>query len=148
MNLKFIKYGSDEYYKAAKLRYKLFYQQHNIPFNSIFSAKEEQDTHAVIIHPKTQHILAYGRLSQNSLNEFQICQMVVKPEYQRQGLGTRILIALVDLAIDRGATLLVLNARVTKVKFYQKYGFKTTGEVFASLETNVPHIKMQKQISR
>ena len=41
-----------------------------------------------------------------------------------------------------------LNARVTKVQFYQRSGFEPIGEVFASSSTGVPHIKMQKEISR
>jgi predicted GNAT family N-acyltransferase len=63
-----------------------------------------------------------------------------------QGLGMRILQALVEAATKRGASLLVLNARVTKMQIYQKFGFQTVDEVFGSPMTGVPHIKMQKEI--
>ncbi len=145
--LKFVDYGSIEYQQATKLRYRLFYQKHNIPFESIFSLQEKQHLHVVIINKTQNQVLAYGRLDQKSTNEFQICQMVVEPEYQRQGLGTLILKTLSGVATNQGASLLTLNARVAKVKFYQRYGFETIGEVFASSSTGVPHIKMQKQFN-
>lgn len=143
---KFIEYGSDEYYQAAQLRYRLFYQEHNIPFESIFEPQEKQDLHVAIIADPGNSVIAYGRLGQNSLQEFQIYQMVVMPEFQGQGLGMNILQTLAEVAVERGASLLTLNARTTKVQFYQKAGFETVGEVFLSSTTGVPHIKMQKKL--
>jgi predicted GNAT family N-acyltransferase len=146
--LKFIEYGSEEYSQAAQLRYRLFYQEHDIPFESIFNPQEEQDLHLAITATPANRLLAYGRLGQNSLNEFQIYQMVVVPEYQGHGLGMRLLQGLLEAAIERGANLVILNARVTKMQFYQKFGFNPVGEVFASSMTGVPHIKMHKEILR
>ncbi len=143
--LKFVKYGSSEYQQAARLRYRLFYQEHGIRFESIFDPQERQSLHLVITN--TDRILAYGRLERKSVDEFQIYQMVVEPEYQRQGLGTLILETLIATASDRGASIIVLNARVVKVGFYQKHGFQSIGEVFASPSTGLPHIKMRKKIT-
>jgi predicted GNAT family N-acyltransferase len=143
--LNLMEYGSDKYYQAAQLRYDLFYREYNVPFESIFEPQEKQDLHFAITANSENRVLAYGRLSQNSPSEFQIYQMVVVPERQGQGLGTHILQALTKVAIERGASRLILNARVTKVKFYQKFGFEPVGEVFASSMTGVPHIRMQKE---
>jgi predicted GNAT family N-acyltransferase len=145
--LKFIAYGSDAYHEAAQIRYRLFYQEHNIPFDSIFDTKEAQDLHLAVIEQPSDRVLAYGLLVQNSLDEFQIYQMVVLPEFQGQGLGTQILQGLTTAARERGGILLLLNARETKATFYQKFGFEPLGEVFPSSTTGVPHIKMQKRIS-
>ncbi|CAA9374745.1 hypothetical protein AVDCRST_MAG94-4447 [uncultured Leptolyngbya sp.] len=144
--IKVIEYGSSEYLQAAQLRYRLFYQNHNIPFESIFDEQEQQDLHVVIITSQEHRILAYGRLAQNSSNECQIYQLVVEPEFQGQRLGSSILKALAEVALQRGTALLVLNARVTQTGFYQKFGFEPVGEVFASSMTGVPHIKMQKKL--
>ncbi|PMB53033.1 GNAT family N-acetyltransferase [Fischerella thermalis CCMEE 5201] len=144
--LKLVEYGSDEYHQAAQLRYHLFYQEHNIPLESIFDPQEKQDLHLAITANAGNRVLAYGRLGQNSLDEFQIYQMVVVPECQGQGLGMRILQALSEMAIERGASHLVLNARVTRVKFYQKFDFEPVGEVFASSMTGVLHIKMRREM--
>jgi predicted GNAT family N-acyltransferase len=144
--LKLVEYRSDEYQQAAQLRYDLFYREHDISFESIFEPQETQDLHFAITAISGNRVLAYCRLGQNSLNEFQIYQMVVVPECQGQGLGKHILQALTEEAIERGASRLILNARVSKMKFYQKFCFESVGEVFASSMTGVPHIKMQKEI--
>jgi predicted GNAT family N-acyltransferase len=146
--LKLIQYGSDEYNQAAQLRYQLFYREHGIPFELIFDAHEEQDLHLAITARSDNRVLAYGRLGQTHFNEFQIYQMVVLPEYQGQRLGTRLLQGLIEAAIERGADRVVLNARVTKIQFYQKLGFKRVGDVFASSMTGVPHIKMQREFDK
>lgn len=145
--LKFIEYGSIEYHQAAQLRHRLFYPEHNISLKAIALSQEKQDLHLVITNSQGNQVLAYGRLAQKSSNEFQIHQMVVEPTYQKQGLGKRILQTLIKSASDRGGKLLSLNARVTKIKFYQKFGFEPVGEVFASSITGVPHIRMQKAIA-
>jgi predicted GNAT family N-acyltransferase len=144
--LKFIKYGSNEYQQAVELRHRLFYFEHNISLKAIANSQEEQDLHLVITTAEENQVLAYGRLAQKSFNEFQIYQMVVEPTYQKQGLGKRILETLIKAARDRGGKFLSLNARVTKTKFYQKFGFEPVGEVFASSMTGVPHIRMQRAI--
>ncbi len=144
--LKLVKYGSNEYHQAVQLRYDLFYHEHNISLESIFEPREKQDLHLVITTNSENRVLAYGRLGRNSLDEFQIYQMVVVPECQGKGLGKRILQALIEQALELGARRLILNARVTKVKFYQMLGFESVGEVFASSMTGVPHIKMQKEM--
>jgi predicted GNAT family N-acyltransferase len=144
--LTLVEYGSDEYLQAAQLRYHLFYQEHNVLFESIFDPQEKQDLHLAIVANSGNRVLAYGRLGQNNFDEFQIYQMVVVPECQGQKLGMRILQALTERAIERGASRLVLNARVTKMQFYQKFGFKIIGGVFASSMTGVPHVKMRKEM--
>ncbi|WP_404784753.1 GNAT family N-acetyltransferase [Altericista sp. CCNU0014] len=146
--LKSIAYGSDAYRQAARIRYRLFYQAHDISFESIFDAPEDRDLHLAIVERSSNCVLAYGRLRQHSFNEFQIYQMVVLPEFQGQGLGARILQGLTAAAIDRGAALLRLDARVEKVPFYQKFGFESFGNVFPSSMTGVPHIRMQKKIAQ
>lgn len=144
--LKQIEYGSEEYDRAARLRYRLFYEQHHIPFESIFDDREKEDWHLAILEILPNRVLAYGRLSRNRDNEFQIYQLVVVPEKQRQGLGKQMLQALTQLAARKGAERLTLNARVVQMEFYQKSGFQPVGEIFPSPKTGVPHIKMQKKI--
>jgi predicted GNAT family N-acyltransferase len=143
--LQVIEYGSPEYQQAAQLRYRLFYQVHDIPFAAIFDPQEPQDLHLAITDQATDCVLAYGRLGQTTAHEFQIYQMVVEPAHQGQGMGKLILRALVAAARQRGASLLTLNARVAQTQFYQKLGFQTVGEVFPSSITGIPHIKMQNR---
>ncbi len=64
--LRVIEYDSPEYQQAAQLRYRLFYQAHNIPFAAIFDPQEPQDLHLAITDKTTRCVLAYGRLGQTA----------------------------------------------------------------------------------
>jgi predicted GNAT family N-acyltransferase len=147
-SLRFIEYSSAEYHQATQLRYRLFYQHHDIPVEALFISQEQHDLHAVIVSPLHDSVLAYGRLGQNRDKEFQLYQLVVEPEWQGQGLGTQIVQALTEAAAQQGASLLVLNARVMQTGFYQQFGFEPVGDVFLSPMTSIPHIKMQKHLGR
>lgn len=142
MHLKFIGIDSFEYAQAIQLRHQLFYQEHGIELGAIASPQEHLHQHLALVDEHTQKVLAYGQLAQNSADECQIYQMVVDPHYQRQGLGRQILETLVDRAIAQGATRVVLHARVTKIPFYERSGFAPVGNIFPSVQTGVPHIKM------
>jgi GNAT superfamily N-acetyltransferase len=93
-----------------------------------------------------QPVLACGRLTPNLNGIYQISQMAVEPLYQRQGLGQAILRALIDRASLEQAEMLTLNARLSAVSFYQKFGFVTVGQPFASAKTSIPHVEMQLQL--
>ena len=139
-----IAWGSAAYREAARLRHRLFYQEHGIPLEAMAAARGAY--HAALLHPLSRAVLAYGYLEQNSPDEFQIYQMVVHPDCQSQGLGRRLLGALGREACHRGALTLMLHARTTKLGFYQRSWFVATGAVFPSSVTGVPHIKMVKSL--
>lgn len=93
-------------------------------------------------------LVAYGRLTVLSHNNFQISQMVVSPKYQNQGYGSTLLSELITTAVNNGAKNITLNARVSALGLYRKYEFIKNGDVFLSKSTSVPHINMQRKICR
>ena len=137
-----IEYNSPQYQQACQLRYELFFAEHNLPWEVVRDLKEADYFHAAIVTDEL--VVAYGQLVPHENRIYQICQMVVRPNYQRQNLGRKILLALIDLARQQNAIALELNARLTAVGFYQKLGFETFGSPFPSSTTKVPHIAMKK----
>ena len=91
-------------------------------------------------------MIAYGQLVFKGDRVYRVCQMVVQPKYQGQGLGRSILVFLIDRAKQEGAISLTLNARLTAVGFYQKLGFQAYGKPFPSSTTGIPHITMNKSL--
>ncbi|MFH2045042.1 MAG: GNAT family N-acetyltransferase [Pseudomonadota bacterium] len=61
---------------------------------------------------------------------------------QRKGYGTVILKQLVALSEKLGCKKIILNARTTATKFYEKQGFTSSGGEFLSKSTGVPHVQM------
>ncbi len=64
------------------------------------------------------------------LEEAHITLLAVHPDYQCQGLGQALLLALLTIACDRGLERATLEVRATNqpaFALYQKFGFKTAG---------------------
>lgn len=137
-----IEYNSFQYQQACQLRYELFFAEHSLPWKVVRDLKEADYFHVAIVTDDL--VIAYGQLVPHKNRIYQICQMVVRPNYQRQNLGRKILLALIDLARQQGAIALKLNARLTAVGFYQKLDFETVSSPFPSSTTTVPHITMKK----
>ena len=141
---KSIDYNSPEFQQAGDLRYKLFFAKHNLPKSIVTDPKQVDYFHAAIAIDN--QVVAYGQLVPHQNKVYQICQMVVAPEYQKQGLGRKILLFSIDVAKQKGAIALTLNARLTASGFYQKLGFQTQGTPFPSSTTGIMHITMNRTL--
>ena len=144
IEVELIESDSREYYLACHLRYKLFFAEHDLPWKVVNDRSQADISHAAI--SIENRLVAYGQLVRHSDRIYQICQMVVEPDYQKQNLGRKILSTLIEIARQEGAIALTLNARLTAVGFYQKLGFKTFSNSFPSTTTGVLHIAMNKKL--
>ena len=64
------------------------------------------------------------------VDEAHITTFAVHPAWRRQRIGERLLLAFLDLAIDRGAHEATLEVRLSNLrarKLYEKYGFRPVG---------------------
>lgn len=145
MLIKQIELNSELYQQACQLRYQLFYQPHGLSFDSIFNSQETESFHLGIINHDL--LVAYGQLTQQTDQTYKISQMVVHPNYQRQGLGKKVLAELITISQQKNAQKIVLDARISAVNFYQQLGFKKImGTEHPSATTGVPHIYMQLKL--
>ncbi|MDJ0567589.1 MAG: GNAT family N-acetyltransferase [Pleurocapsa sp. MO_192.B19] len=150
--VKLIEPDSWEYHQACQLRYLVFYVEHGLPFEIVLKQQNTDSFHAVIV--AQDNVVAYGRLTPNNNRIYCVSQMVVKPSHQRQNCGGQILSTLIDLAQQQGAiTLRVplriairLDARISAVGFYRKFGFKIIGTEHPSPTTGIIHIEMRREL--
>ena len=64
------------------------------------------------------------------LDEAHITTFAVDPPWRRRRLGERLLLAMLDLAIERGAREATLEVRLSNLaarRLYEKYGFRPVG---------------------
>ncbi len=64
------------------------------------------------------------------LDEAHVTTFATRAEWRRQGVGERLLIAMLDLALARGAneaTLEVRPSNTPAIRLYEKFGFKVVG---------------------
>jgi ribosomal-protein-alanine N-acetyltransferase len=74
-------------------------------------------------------VVAYGGMWL-MVDEAHITTFAVHPAWRRQRIGERLLLAFLDLAIDRGAHEATLEVRLSNLaarKLYEKYGFRPVG---------------------
>lgn len=74
-------------------------------------------------------VAAYGGMWL-MVDEAHITTFAVHPAWRRQGIAQRLLIAFLDLAVDRGAHEATLEVRLSNLparRLYEKYGFRPVG---------------------
>jgi [ribosomal protein S18]-alanine N-acetyltransferase len=74
-------------------------------------------------------VIGYAGLMM-SLDDGHVTTIAVDPEWQRQGVATRLLVTLAQEALARGATALTLEVRLSHhgaQRLYQRFGFKAVG---------------------
>ena len=94
-----------------------------------------------------QTAIAVGRLQFNSEYEAQIRYMAVDYDQQQKGLGTLLLNALEQKAVDLGADRIVLDARECALRFYRNNGYEAAGPG-PVLFDSISHIKLTKSCNR
>jgi ribosomal-protein-alanine N-acetyltransferase len=74
-------------------------------------------------------VIGYGGLITSGL-EAHITTIAVDPAYHRTGVGTKLMVGLLDAAIERGAKTLSLEVRRSNYaaqNMYEKFGFRPVG---------------------
>ena len=70
-----------------------------------------------------EQLVGFGRVISDGVLHALIVEMIVVPEYQRQGIGSAILIDLVARCRSAGIEDIQLFCAKGKVRFYLKHGF-------------------------
>ena len=134
------------YQCALKLRYAVFFQKHDLPESVVIDELELHSRHFVLL--EKDKLIAYARLSELDDKVFRISQMAVLPARQGQGMGSRLLIHLINEAKKSQAKRIILYARISGIDFYRKHGFENSGDVFLSSSTLLPHQPMSYQVGK
>ena len=111
---------------------------------SIESLKDEyEDSSYHLIGVIDNKIIACGRLHFNSDNEAQIRYMAIDENFQKKGIGVKIIELLEAEAKKKQINKIVLNARNHVIKFYAKSGYRAVRKYEGS-DTGIPHTTMEK----
>ncbi|MCB9261537.1 MAG: GNAT family N-acetyltransferase [Flavobacteriales bacterium] len=71
-------------------------------------------------------------------------QVAVKPNFQNQGVGKKMVLFSEEFAKAIGFKTIELNARKVAVEFYLSQGYHIVSEQF--MEVGIPHFKMEKSL--
>jgi predicted GNAT family N-acyltransferase len=103
---------------------------------------DEKAFHLVAI--LTDKIVGSARLVELSPELGNISYVAVLPDFQKQGIGTKLMEKLIEQSRKKNLQRLKLKSRITAVNFYQKLGFSAAGEPFDYL--GIPHVFMYLDI--
>jgi len=107
------------------IREAVFVMEQNVPPDLEWDGLDAECTH-VIAYASDRTAVATGRLLQDG----HIGRIAVLKPWRRQGIGSRVLGALIDCAHARGVTSCGLNAQTHALPFYERHGFVVEGDEF------------------
>jgi ribosomal-protein-alanine N-acetyltransferase len=99
------------------------------PANAYRSELETNRLASYLVARIDDQIVAYGGMWL-MVDEAHITTFAVHPAWRRQRIGERLLLAFVDLAVDRHAREMTLEVRLSNAgarRLYEKYGFRPVG---------------------
>ncbi len=123
---------------ALPLRAAVFIEEQGVPATIERDGRDAEALHCVAY--RQGRAIATGRL----LPEAKIGRMAVRADARGQGIGTRVLDALVARARARGDAVVELSAQCAVEEFYRRSGFETVGEPYP--EAGIAHVRMRRTL--
>lgn len=142
MGLKQISYNSEDYKKMVQLRNQMLRQPLGMTLHPEELEKEQNDIHIAAFDE--EEILGCCVLTPVDESTLRLRQMAVNGNMQQKGIGASIISFAENIARDKGYKSIVMHARNTATGFYEKFGYKKTGNEFS--EVNLPHFMMEKKL--
>ncbi len=142
MALKLIDHGSKEYQEMVDLRRTILRKPLGLEFDPKELEREKED---ILIgcfeDDKLEGCCLLTKIDDKAVR---LRQMAVLSGLQGKGFGRVLMQFAENIARDRGYKTITMHARKTAVGFYQKLGYKVSGEEF--LELSIPHYIMEKDL--
>ena len=128
---------------AGTLRIEVFAHEQGIALELVNDAADVAAIHAVAYNGLGQAV-ATGRVARRDQSVSQLGRLAVCRTLRGSGVGTQVMLALVDRAVQLGDTEVMLHAQRGAQAFYERAGFKMRGEYFH--EAGLPHLEFFKRL--
>lgn len=128
----------EDYPLSREIREEVFVREQEYPIELEFDEADETCWHLVLTD--NEKAIATARLLKLSEGVFKPGRIAVLKEYRGKNIGAELLTLIIEKAKEMGAKELYIGAQTYAVGFYEKFGFKTTGEEY--MDEHIPHIDM------
>ncbi|MCX8005377.1 MAG: GNAT family N-acetyltransferase [Burkholderiaceae bacterium] len=125
--------------EAEPIRFEVFVCEQKVPADIEIDAFDPRSLHA-LARDAAGRAVGTGRL----LPDGHIGRMAVRAEARGRGVGSAILLALIEAARQRGLREVVLHAQQHAIAFYARHGFVAEGEPFS--EAGIAHRLMRRRL--
>ena len=139
-----IDFGTPEFDEALRLRYTVLREPLGLDYTAEQIAEEYSDIHIGLYLPSGRlgAYLCFRPLDQQT---WKMRQVAVAPELQGKGIGTQLVKAAEQYAIQHQINCITMHARDTAVPFYTRLAYRKIGDLFE--EVGIPHYKMEKTLA-
>jgi N-acetylglutamate synthase-like GNAT family acetyltransferase len=143
MPIKQIDHGTKEYKQMVELRNDILRKPLGIDFDKKELDRETEDI--LIAAFEEEKILGCCLLTKVDEKCVRLRQMAVQNNLQGKGIGASMMNYAENVARDAGYKKVIMHARKTASGFYEKLGYKISGNQFD--EITIPHYIMEKKLS-
>ena len=143
MPIKQIDHGTKDYRQMVNLRNDILRKPLGLSLKKEELEKEVDDI--LIGAFEEDKMLGCCLLTKVDNENIRLRQMAVQNNLQGKGIGATMLNYAENVARDAGYKNMVMHARKTAIHFYEKLGYKITGDEF--IEITIPHFIMEKRLS-
>ena len=132
----------DELYQIMALRQEVFVVEQDCPY--LDADGKDQSSWHLMGFDQSKKLVAYSRLVPRGISYekyVSIGRIVSSPGVRGKGVGKKLIVeSLKNIKELFREQPIKISAQCYLIKFYQSFGFETTGEEY--LEDNIPHIAM------
>lgn len=144
INIKEVPFGSDSYKTLLDLRYEVLRKPIGMELRPKDTELDSTEYHIAAFDGA--EIIGCVLLRPLGGGAIKLRQMAVRDDYQGRGIGAKLVSYAEKLASVRSFTIMETNARKTAQGFYEKLGYRPSGNYF--LEVSLHTIRMSKSLPK
>ncbi len=141
-NIKIINYFGTQYFQELALRNEILRKPLGLKF-SLNDLKDEINQHHIGAFYE-EKLIGCLLLMPIDSNIIQMRQVAVDENFRAKGIGKEMVLFSEEYSQKLGYKKIILHARETATKFYEKLNYKKVGSEF--IEVKIPHWEMVKLI--
>ncbi|HHU07685.1 MAG TPA: GNAT family N-acetyltransferase [Clostridiaceae bacterium] len=145
IEIRSIEYDSDDYKQSRNLRHEVLRKPwgHSITEDNLDHEKNDLLLGAF----SDNKLIGFGTLVWHTGDIAQVRYMAIDASWRKSGIGSKILSALEEAARVANKSKMILNSREKAIPFYEKHGYKVTGELIVPPFIPIPHAMMEKELN-
>ncbi len=128
----------DDQKALSDIRRHVFIEEQSVPEPLEWDKDDASAIHYLVFY--NDQPIATARLKPDG----QIGRMAVLASHRNNGIGSALLQFILSNIDTNNLKQVYLHAQTAAIKFYQRQGFKSVGEIF--YEADIPHRKMLKKL--
>ncbi len=138
-----IPFGSPLFDEALRLRDEVLRKPLGLSFSPEQIIEEIDQIH-LGAYDDDYNLMACLVLVPQEDNSIKMRQVAVSENHQKKGIGSLLVKESERVALEKGFSAMIMNARESALPFYEKLGYTKYGKRFT--EVKIPHFKMKKKL--